>query len=182
MRIAHHPSGQVISDYLIANLSPGVSLAVAAHLDMCPVCAMAAAAVEGGQQQRQDRSAMSFRAQQPQAELAAAHKPSSQVCIDGWTQMRKGVEGALAQRVSGLGECVYLLRAAPGADIGVASVRSAFVLLVTAGALRLDGADLGAGDFVELAEPPTSLAAAAAGATLLVVAEDAPLRLRRRGR
>lgn len=69
--------------------------------------------------------------------------------------MRRGLEGALAHGATGLGECVYLLRAAPGA----ANVRSAFLNLVVGGGVEIGGSRLRAGDLVALDAPPVSLAA-----------------------
>lgn len=180
MRIEHHPSAQLISDYVIANISPGMGLAVAAHLELCPVCGMSAAAASGGIWRAEAVGGRTF---EPGPDGGRVGAPETVCQLEPlvWRTMRKGVEGALAPDVSGLGECVFLLRAAPGAQIGAASVRSALLILVTAGGVDIDGRRLAAGDFLDLEETPPALAAdAAAGTTLLVVAEDAPLRLRRR--
>lgn len=180
MRIEHHPSAQLISDYVIANISPGMGLAVAGHLELCPVCGMSAAAASGGIWRAEVVGGRSFEATADGGRIAPPETVRQLEPLD-WRTMRKGVEGALAPDVSGLGECVFLLRAEPGAEIGAASVRSAILILVTAGGVDIDGRRLGAGDFLELDGTPLALAAdVVAGTTLLVVSEDAPLRLRRR--
>ncbi|HVI31075.1 hypothetical protein [Phenylobacterium sp.] len=175
LAIDHHPSAQLLSDYLIANLSPGVALAVGAHLDLCAACRLAGAALAGSAAHPDTGASWS------EADTHAAPWPTAvrHACAESWSPMRKGVEGSHATHVSGLGEFVYLLRALPGADIGAASLSSAFVVLVTAGALDLDGRRFRAGDLVELAAPPASAVAdRAAGASLLVVADESPRRLR----
>lgn len=176
LAIDHHPSAQLLSDHLIANLPPGVALAVGAHLDLCAACRLAAAVLEG------DAARPNAGPPWSEADTLGAPWPAPvrHACVESWFPMRQGVEGAPVAHVSGLGEFVYLLRALPGADIGAASLRSAFVLLVTAGGLDLDGRRLRIGDLVELLAPPASVVAdRASGASLLVVADESPLRLRR---
>lgn len=179
LAIDHHPSAQLLSDHLIANVSPGVAFAVAAHLELCPACRLTVAAAEGSPPGA-DRTRHAPPSPEPLPLQQAWPAALRHACGEHWSPMRKGVEGMLAPHVSGLGECVYLLRAAPGADVGAASVRSAFILLVTAGGLELDGRRLGAGDLVQLQAAPAFLVAdGAAGASVLVVADESPRRLRR---
>lgn len=176
--LRHHPSAQLIADVLIANASPGVTLAVAAHIDVCAMCGMAAAAAGGDMGRPGLGSVTTF---QPEAEVGMGSRPEplAGLQVGPWVTIRQGVEGALAPHASGLGECVYLLRAAPNAELGAASLGSAFVFLVTAGGVDIDGRRLSAGDFVEISAPPASVSAdSMAGASLLIVADESPRRLR----
>jgi hypothetical protein len=169
MGIRHHPTAQLISDYVTANISPGVALAVAMHLESCTICALAASTAS-----RPAGPERIGRADPPSESALSA------VAMGPWIGLRKGVLGAVTSAVSGLGEAVYLLKAEPGADIGTASVRHAFLILVLKGRVKADGRTVSAGDLLELATPPEVLLADTPGASLLVVAEDLPLRLRRR--
>lgn len=174
MGITHHPSAQLVADYLIANTSPGVALAVAAHIERCPKCGLRAAVAGGGSGQTEFAS---LRVSELGAEIAPRSRPGAlgQVQLQPWAALGEGIEGALALNASGLGEVVYVLRAAAKSDIGPANLKSAFVLLVTEGALTIDGRRLRAGDLVEIAaSPAVALADPSKGVSLLVVADEKP--------
>lgn len=164
--IKHHPSSQLLADCAVADVSPGMAMAVSAHLALCPRCRLAAAAGSGG-------DGLPLEPLEIFAEPGGEPLPALR--LEPWTLQAREVETALAPYANGLGECVYLLRAAPKAEIAPASLGGAFLLLVLAGAVRLDGRRLVAGDLVELDAAPASAATEPMnGATLLVVSDEAP--------
>lgn len=164
--VKHHPSSQLLADCAMADVSPGVALAVSAHVALCPRCRMTAPA--GGEDGGSGAEPL-------EVFVEAGGEALPALRLEPWTPQTSGVATALAPHANGLGECVYLLRATPGADIAPATLRTAFLLLVLAGAVLLEGRRLGAGDLVELdAETSSASADPVNGATLLVVADEAP--------
>jgi hypothetical protein len=144
---------------------------VATHLESCAICALAASAAS-----RPTSRELVRRTDQPRESGA----PSLSAVETGpWISVRKGVLGAVTTATSGLGEAVYLLKAGPRADIGIPSVRDAFLILVLKGRLRADERTFNAGDLLTLDALPKVLRADVRGVSLLVVAEQLPLRLRR---
>jgi hypothetical protein len=101
--------------------------------------------------------------------------------LEPWVPQTKDVETAIAPFANGLGECVYLLRAAPKANLALAGLDTAFLLLVLVGGIELGGRRLGAGDLIELDSAcSAAFADPALGATVLVLADEPPRRGRRR--
>ena len=174
MGITHHPSAQLVADYLIANISPGVAPVVAAHIERCPKCGLRATVAAGDAGQPEF---MSVNMSELGAEVAPRSRPGALggIQLQPWTTLGQGVEGALALNTSGLGEVVYVLRVAPKGEISATTLKSAFALLVMEGALTIDGRRLRAGDMVEVTASPTSVSAdSSKGVSLLVVADERP--------
>lgn len=178
--ITYHPPAQLIADCLIANASSGVAFLVAAHIDRCPACGLVVATAEGGEGQP-DLSPLTAPVLWGEPPSAPSSEEFGSLHLLPWVQLRNGVEGALAPYASGIGECVYALRVAANAEVGAANLRSAFMVLVTAGGLKVDNRLLTAGDLLCLDKSPQVVRGhAAKGASVVVVADEKPRRLGRR--
>lgn len=173
----HHPSSQLLAEWALVNVSPGVAMAVDAHVGRCARCRLQAASSSN----RSGDLQPAVHRQSPPDLGADDRVPLPNLRVEDWAQLAEGLEMAVAAQANGLGECVFLLRAVPNAKVSRPALASSFVLLVLDGAVYVDGRRLGAGDFLELqGAPAVACADSVAGATLLVVADEAPRRPRRR--
>jgi len=122
----HHPSAQALADFLIGDCSPGTAQLLAGHLDMCAQC----------------RS----RVQQ----MGATSAPFSTLPEGPASELAPGVEAAPLSGASGLGEVVYVIRAAAGAAAPLDSALAAAEVLVLSGGFCLGDETFVTGDFVDL--------------------------------
>ncbi len=141
----HHPSGQALANFLVGDCSPGASLLIARHVKLCARCssrvhAMGSVGVEA--------APISFSAEEPLA---------------------PGLEIALVEGVSSLGEAVYRVRAAAGAPLPQDDPAPAVEILVLEGVIEADGEGYRAGDYLSLEESPKKrlVSGAAAGCVYL---------------
>ncbi|EJL33357.1 anti-sigma factor [Caulobacter sp. AP07] len=174
-----HPSAALLSDYDRGGLAPGAALAVVAHLDLCRQCRLALGRMEN----RRWTKATSRNV--PDGGLADARgrheAPSAggplpralrRIAVGRWRPAGRGVASAPLQGVSGLGESVHLLKAAPGTPFALPD--AAELLLVATGAVQVGLTRYGGGDFLDLAATRVRHAAADArtGCLCLVVGGD----------
>ena len=122
----HHPGCQALANFLVGDCSPGASLLIAKHVHLCAQCASRVHAMGSC---GMDAGPIRFGATEPVA---------------------PGLEMALVEGVSGLGEAVYCVRAAPGTTLPLKAVE----LLVLEGELEADGVAYRAGDYLSLEESP----------------------------
>jgi anti-sigma factor ChrR (cupin superfamily) len=125
-----HPSAQALANLLIGDCSPGEALLIARHVDACPNCAS-----------------------RVQSMGAAGAAVGDLICEPAETP-QPGIELARISGVSGLGEAVFRLRAAPGLSIPLAQAMPVAELLVLEGALTAGGETYFAGDFVNVVDSP----------------------------
>jgi len=149
MAPTHHPSAQALANFLIGDCSPGAALLLTRHVEYCPRCAS-----------------------RVQALGAAGVAPSE--LSNGETQvLQPGLEFTAVNGASGLGEAVYLVKAAPGVTLPLDLPQPVAELLVIEGALLADGKPYRKGDFLALDETPKKeLVSGPSGCTCLVAAHD----------
>ena len=151
MAPTHHPSGQALANFLVGDCSPGASLLIARHVKLCASCssrvhAMGSVGVES-------------------APFACGEREI----------LAPGLEIAVVTGVSGLGEAVYCVRAAPGVGLPQKEPSSAIEFLVLEGGLEADGVSYRAGDYLSLEETPKArlISAATTGCVYLKVTHAA---------
>jgi anti-sigma factor ChrR (cupin superfamily) len=153
------------AEYRAGDISPGAALAVAAHVSACPACALLV----------QEPLTATTAAWAPEADgrkpLDATLPPLLRKVPRGrWRRTSLGVTVVSLTGVSGLGEAVFLLRAAPGADILLPA--QADLVLGVAGAARGASGGLSTGDLIEIDRPLQARADPDAGLLALVVGDD----------
>jgi len=149
MAPTHHPSAQALANFLIGDCSPGAALLLSRHVEACPRCAS-----------------------RVQALGAPGVAPSD--LSNGETEMlQPGLEMTAVNGASGLGEAVYLIKAAPDLALPADRPQRLAELLVVEGSLLADGKAYRKGDFLALDETPKrELVSGASGCTCLVTAHD----------
>ena len=151
MAPTRHPSGQALANFLVGDCSPGASLLIARHVKLCAHCssrvhAMGSVCVEA--------SPISFSAEE---------------------SLAPGLEIAVVEGVSGLGEAVYRVRAAPGAPLPKDDPAPAVEILVLEGVIEADGEVYRAGDYLSLeATPKMSLLSGAGVGCVYLKATHVP--------
>ena len=150
MAATHHPSAQALANYLIGDCSPGAALLLTRHVEYCPRCASRVQA------------------------LGAVGGAPAELSSGDTRVLRPGLEVTTIHGASGLGEAVYSLKAEPGLMLPLNLPQKLAELLVTEGAVVVDGKTYRKGDFLALEESPkTELVSGASGCTCLVTAHDA---------
>jgi len=129
----HHPSAQALANFLIGDCSPGAALLISRHMDECAQCTARVQA------------------------MGAAAAAQSVAGYDPVQVLRPGLEIARLQGVSGLGEAVFELQAAPGQTVSLDEPYPVAEILVLEGLLEIDGETFGRGDFLSLEETAPSL-------------------------
>ncbi len=177
--VFEHPSAVLLSDYSRGALAPGAALAVAAHLDLCRLCRLALGRMESrlvttATSRNVPDGGLADAPGRHEAPSAAGPLPRAlrRVAIGRWRPAGQGVTSAPLRAVSGLGETVHLLRAAPGAPFALPD--TAEFLLVATGAVRVGLTRYASGDFLDLAATRAQHATADAltGCLCLVVGAD----------
>lgn len=163
MTATRHPTAQLRSDYAAANIAPGAALAVAVHLEYCPVCAIGTEAMSGpGETLASDAGGEPIgylRRAGARPAAAGGEKPLPRPLrgapLGRWRWLRPGVQVAPIHGVSGFGEAVYLLKAAPGAPAPLAR-EAVQQLVVLEGGLHAGEETYGPGDFVDASSRPST--------------------------
>lgn len=164
--VSKHPSLEMIGDYATANLSPGASLLVETHVELCSACAMSLKAISetprwgGVEVEVMEPAAVSTAAPALSGGGSAPDPielglpPTLRSLPYGrwrggpllnWRLSR--VEGA-----SGLGETLYLLKAAPGAALPFSAGSAAEYALILQGSASSGTETLSRGAFADLSE------------------------------
>lgn len=186
MTISAHPSPALRQDYARGQVSPGVALALEAHLALCPVCALATDSL-GRARRRAPAAAQPRGEAHPEPSHPAAEdelSASLEARRSGrWRRLSPRLKLAPLGGVSGLGEAVRLLNAAPGASLAPLASADVEVVVALEGAARSGQIQYGPGDLLE--NPAEALRRAEAdpvqGFRALVVSVDSwpPARLPR---
>lgn len=130
MAPTHHPSGQALANFLVGDCSPGASLLIARHVTLCAQCSSRV------------RAMGSVGVEPP---LISFGEPES---------LAPGLEIEIVEGVSGLGEAVYRVRAAPSLSLPQHQPGPAVEILVLEGEFEGDGVVYGPGDYLSLEESP----------------------------
>jgi anti-sigma factor ChrR (cupin superfamily) len=126
----HHPNAQALANLLIGDCSPGASLLLAQHVQLCAQCAIRVQALGAP----------------AGAALAVEFEPPR--------MLRPGLQMARVQGVSGLGEAVFRLRADPGEALNIEGPFHVAEILVLEGGLFLGEVRYLAGDFLSVGHGP----------------------------
>ncbi|CAN7387920.1 hypothetical protein LJR219_002365 [Phenylobacterium sp. LjRoot219] len=149
MAPTHHPSAQSLANFLIGDCSPGAALLLTRHVDLCPRCASRVQA------------------------LGAAGVAPSELANGETQRLQPGLEVTTISGASGLGEAVYLIKAAPELALPLELPLPLAELLVLEGALVVDGKAYRKGDFLSLDDTPRKeLISGASGCNCLATAHD----------
>jgi anti-sigma factor ChrR (cupin superfamily) len=165
MCLSHHPSARLRAEYRIGDVSPGTALAVAAHATACESCALLV----------REPPAPPEKLWRPDAEgrkpLKARLPPLLRnIPRTRWRNLSRDVSVCSLCGVSGLGEAVCLLRAAPGANIVLPS-HVDLILGLTGRASGCFGV-LDAVDLIEIANQAHGMADPSKGLLALVIGDD----------
>jgi anti-sigma factor ChrR (cupin superfamily) len=146
-----HPSPVVLAEFLLGQCSPGTQLLVSQHSARCQAC----------WSRLSDLGGLDLHPKEP------APGP--------WTELPGGLQVAPLQGVSGIGEAVYVLRLAAGAQLSSHDPFEICELLITDGALVCDDVRYGAGDFLSIDDglPVVIAADGEAGVSALFTTQDA---------
>jgi putative transcriptional regulator len=166
---SHHPSARLRAEYRIGDVAPGTALAVAAHATACEACALLFGeppATPGAQwrPEAEGRKALNSRLPPLLRDIPRTR----------WRNVAPDVSVCCLRGVSGLGETVCLLRAAPGADIVLPT--QADLVLVVSGRASCESGVIGAGDLIEIDSPARGLSDPSHGVLALVIGDDALFR------
>jgi putative transcriptional regulator len=143
MGISEHVSAEMLSDLIGGELSPGLALAVCAHLDLCRTCCDVARAA-GLPEKAKPEPEPVLATPQPGA---LSRTPSLRSLTLGRKQrIGKGLAHSPVLGVSGLGESVHLVEISPGAPLDLPV--SGEWLLILNGSLQTRRATYGCGDFL----------------------------------
>lgn len=149
MAPTHHPSAQALANFLIGDCSPGAALLLSRHVEACPRCASRVQALGA-------------------AEVAPTELSNGETQV-----LQPGLELTAVIGASGLGEAVYLIKAAPGLALPADRPQQLAELLVIEGSLLADGKAYRKGDFLALDDTPKKeLVSGPSGCTCLVTAHD----------
>ena len=163
---SHHPSARLREEYKVGDVAPGTALAVAAHATACESCARLI----------REPPARAETLWRPDADgrkpLLKARLPPLLRSIQRtrWRNVARDVSVCALRGVSGLGEAVYLLRAAPGANFVLPSHADLVLGLAgraSGGSCVLDGADL-----IEVTSETHEMADSLKGFLALVIGDD----------
>jgi anti-sigma factor ChrR (cupin superfamily) len=165
MSLSHHPSARLRAEYRIGDVAPGTALAVAAHATGCESCALAV----------REPLAPPATLWRPDAEglrpLKARLPPLLRdIPRTRWRNVSRGVSVCCLRGVSGLGESVCLLRAAPGANIVLPS--HVDLILGLSGRASASCGVLDRGDLIEIRGPVDGVADPSNGLLALVIGDD----------
>ena len=175
MSLSHHPSEALLLDYALGSLAEGWSLAVAAHLSLCPMCRQQVAEMEalGGALMHDcppaiagddlwQRVAARMDAPEGAREVAAAPPCATSILPAPLRDYTGGAADNLAWRRLGLGAeqvvlkprqpgtSARLLRIAPGQRVPAHGHAGLEVTVVLSGAFSDETGRYGRGDFQEL--------------------------------
>lgn len=149
MGVGQHPSKELRSAYRIGDVSPGLGLALAAHLDFCRQCRLG---LEPAGWPYPSLLAQAADGPGPSAIATSDHELLPPALRDHevgrWDRSARGIRTAPVRNVSGLGESVHLVKMASAAALNVPA--AADFLLVLHGSFGSDGASYGPGDFLDL--------------------------------
>lgn len=126
----HHPSAQMLANFLIGDCSPGAALLVARHIEACAQCAARIQA------------------------MGAVGGAAGEVFYETPRLLRPGVEMARVIGASGIGEAVLSVSAAPAELLPLDEPLAAAEILVLSGGFTADGETYTPGDFLSLEERP----------------------------
>lgn len=143
----HHPSGQALANFLVGDCSPGASLLIARHVKLCVNCSSRVHA------------------------MGSVGVDAVPIAFGEAQGLAPGLEIAPVTGVSGLGEAVYRVRAAPGTSLPQKAPCPAIEVLVIEGGFEADGVSYRAGDYLSLEETPKTrlISAATTGCVYLKV-------------
>jgi hypothetical protein len=162
---SHHPSARLRDEYKIGDVAPGMALAVATHATACTSCAQLfgepCAPVETLWRPEAE-GARGLNARLPPLLRDIPRTRWRSISPDVWLCSLRGV--------SGLGEAVCLLRAAPGASI-VLPGHVDLILGLGGGASSACGV-LYPADLIEIADPIEGVADPSKGLLALVTGDD----------
>lgn len=122
--LAHHPTSERLAGYALGDCSPGTALLVARHVAQCAKCA---------------ETILRWGSSPPSAWVPPAAK--------AWRTVSPGFEMSPVREVSGLGELVFMVRAAAGARMPGAVAGRIDEFVVLSGGILQGGQVAGAGDF-----------------------------------
>ena len=165
MSLSHHPSARLRAEYRIGDVAPGTALAVAAHAAGCESCALSV----------REPPAPPATLWRPDADglrpLKARLPPLLRdIPRTRWRNVSRGVSVCCLRGVSGLGEAVCLLRAAPGANIVLPS--HVDLILGLSGRASAPCGVLDPGDLIEIHGRVDGMADPSNGLLALVIGDD----------
>lgn len=163
---AQHPGAQLCADYRVGDITPGAALAVAVHLAACPTCCLT---VQEPARRADQRWAPLQESGSPAA-AAALPPPLRDTPRGRWSRIASGTSAARFEGVSGLGQSVQLVRAAPGARFPLPP--SLDILVGLGGSISGDWGELAAGGLVEQRQPGVASADPTTGFLGLAVGSD----------
>jgi putative transcriptional regulator len=165
MLLSHHPSARLRAQYRIGDVAPGVALAVAAHATGCELCALSVREPPAGPETL-------WRLDCEEGKPLKALLPPllRDIPRTRWRNVSAGVSVCCLRGVSGLGETVCLLRAAPGADVPLPS--QVELILGLSGRASAWCGVLEPGDLIELTKPLQGAADPSRGLLALVTGDD----------
>jgi anti-sigma factor ChrR (cupin superfamily) len=165
MCLSHHPSARLRAEYRIGDVAPGTALAVAAHVTACESCARL---VREPTARPETLWRLGAEGRKP---LTARLPPLLRnIPRSRWRNVSPDVSVCSLRGVSGLGEAVCLLRAAPGANIVLPS--HVDVILGLAGRASGCFGVFEAADLIEICDQAQGLADPAEGLLALVIGDD----------
>lgn len=179
---SHHPSAEIRSASVAGDIAPGAALAVAMHVEFCPVCAIGMEAMSGMPHKPPRGSAASGQAHLSFAATEVDERPARDPPVvqklgdrplGRWRWIWPGLRLAHVGEASGLGEAVYLLRASPGAALPFGAAAGLGPLVVLDGGFTAEGETFRRGDFLDLETraPPRASADREAGCHCLIVTD-----------
>jgi anti-sigma factor ChrR (cupin superfamily) len=140
-----HPPSQVLADFLVCDCSPGTSALLARHMDLCGRC----------------RSRVQL--------MGATGSPLSGVEQGPWRVLVEGVDVSPLAGAAGLGEAVYVVRAAAGARVPLRAPIAVAEVLLLEGRSEADGEIYVPGDYAVF-DAAWMTADAESGCTAMVTA------------
>jgi putative transcriptional regulator len=156
------------AEYRIGDVAPGTALAVAAHATGCESCALLFGELPATLNTRWLPEAEGRKPLNARLPPLLRDIPRTR-----WRNVAPDVSVCCLRGVSGLGESVCLLRAAPGADVVLPS--HADLVLILSGGASCDSGAIGAGDLIEITSPARGMSDPQ-GLLALVIGDDALFR------
>ena len=166
---SHHPSARLRAEYRIGDVAPGTALAIAAHATACESCALLVREPPACPETLWRPDAKGRKPLKARLPPLLRNIPRTR-----WRNVSSDVSVCSLRGVSGLGEAVCLLHAAPGANIVLPS-HVDLVLGLTGRASGCSGGCFGvldAGDLIEIANQAQAIADPLEGLLALLIGDD----------
>lgn len=149
MSVHHHPAKATKESYARRDLDAGAHLVVAAHLEMCGLCALPIEALQSAEGAGDAPRAIPVR--RPPTRTGRPRLPSvlSNAKVGAWKWVRPGLRIATVQTPDDSADCLYLLRAKPGVKLPHHGHGGAERIVILHGGFTERGRSYRTGDLIE---------------------------------